>query len=268
MSKKTRAEEAREQALRLRAEQERAARRQRVLAITLTVVGLAVVGGLVAFILSQQAPAPRDFSDVEDPLSEVTAPATATDEGGIPVGADGAAGGSDPDAVPVTVYLDFMCPACGAFEQQAGPVLDEMRENGEILVEYRPVAILDGQSRGTRFSTRAGAAAGLVADQSPEAFADFVAAMYANQPQEGTEGLSDEQIAEIARQAGVSEDVASTIADGGHMTGPFADWVSALTVVALREQAPFGTPTVLVDGERLDSWAPEQIQAAVAEAQG
>lgn len=268
MSKSTRAEEARAQAQRLREEQERAAKRQRVMAITLVVVGLVVVGGLVAWILSQQPESRRDFTDVAEPLAEVTMPATASAEGGIPVAQSGVAGEDPADAVEVAVYLDFMCPACGEFERMSGPTLAELRQAGDVVVEYRPIAILDGASRGTEFSSRAAAATGYVADQAPEHVVAFIDAMFVNQPAQNTSGLSDEDMARIAREAGVPDDVAAGIEDGTYFLGEegFADWATALTVQASRDLDPIGTPTIVVDGASLERWDPASLTAAVDEA--
>jgi protein-disulfide isomerase len=278
MSKPTKAQrrdDARTQAQRLREEQQKAARRQRTIAISLLVVGLLVLGGVVAWILSNQPEPPPDFAEIEDPLGSVSAPATANDEGGIPVGQEGVAGDATAGdgAVEVVVYSDYMCPICGMFEEINGPTLDELRENGEIVVEYRPVSILDRTSQGSQFSTRAATAAGLVADQAPEQFVAFNTAMFANQPEEGTEGLSDEQIADLAREAGVDEAVAAQIADGSYLEGDasFSPWVAAATEEATRAfPEGFGTPTILVDGENLSDlevdWRIEGALAGAIEA--
>lgn len=273
--KTVRREEARSQAVRLKAAQEQAARRQRTLAIVLLTVGLLVVGSVVAFILMNQPEPAPDLSSVEDPLGSVSAPATANDAGGIQVGADGVAGGAEdsPETVVVAVYADYMCPVCGAFEATNGPVLTELREAGEVVVEYRPVSILDRTSQGAQYSTRAAAAAALVADRAPAAFVTFNDLLFANQPAEGTTGLSDERIAELATQAGAPDEVASSIVEGSHMSGAgsFADWVAAATEQATRDFAPqFGTPTILIDGEKLEvDWRVEgALAAAVEEARG
>src|SRR5665647_3265056 len=115
-------------------------------------------------------PAPAPLSDVAD------GPRGSTGSGGIPVGPEGVAGavhGAAPGAVVVSVYVDYMCPYCGQFEQVNGPILDQLRGEGTIVVEYHPVSILDEASLGTAYSTRAAAAAALVADQAPEAFVAF-----------------------------------------------------------------------------------------------
>ena len=276
-TKAERRDEARIQAERLREEQQRTARRQRTIAISLVVVGLLVVGAIVAWILSNQPEPAPDLSTVEDPLGSVSAPATANDEGGIPVGGDGVAGGTgEADAVEVVVYSDFMCPVCSMFEETNGAALTQLREDGDIVLEYRPVSILDRTSQGAQYSTRAATAAAFVADQDPAAFVAFNEAMFANQPEEGTQGLTDEQIADLARDAGVQEDVAAAIADGSYFTGDasFAPWVAASTEQATRDFPDgFGTPTILIDGENIadlevDWRVPGALATAIESARG
>ena len=205
------------------------------------VVALLVFGGIVFYIVqSSQIPALDDDGAVVPAGSN-------TETGGIPVGTSGVVGQDVPEDAPqVDVYLDFMCPICGRFESTNGEDLAELREGGDIVLSYHPVSILDGYSSGTDFSTRAANAAATVADAAPESFVAFVDAMFANQPQEGTAGLSDEQIEQIAVEAGVPEDVAATLDDG-----IFTKWVIAATDVASQDGMA-GTPTVIVDGEVLD----------------
>jgi len=107
-----------------------------------------------------------------------------------------------------------------------------------------------------------------VADRAPDAFQDFHAGLLAGQPDEGTAGLSDAQIADVARAAGVPADVAAEIADGG--ASQFAGWVAAATGTATGDPAlegprGFGTPTIVIDGERWEGdWTdPQALPRAV-----
>lgn len=253
-TKAVRRDEARAEALRLREEQQKTARRQRTIAVGALVVGLAVVATVVAVILGQGKSASLD---------DVAAPPGATASGGIPVGADGIAGttdGSADDATTVTLYSDFMCPVCGAFESLNGPVLDEYRERGDIVVEYHPVSILDRASAGTAYSTRAANAAAVVAEQAPEAFVAFMTALFTDQPAENTAGLSDDEIAQRAVDAGVPADVAATFVDG-----KFTDWVTASTDQASKDLGQLGTPTILIDGKNLtDLQVDWRVEGALA----
>src|SRR5690606_35380836 len=128
------------------------------------------------------------------------------DEVSIPVGS--------PDApVTVSVYFDYMCPACGRFEEANSAELDRMVEEAEALVELRPISFLDRTSQGTEFSTRAANALATVTAESPQHAWAFHQAMFENQPQEGTGGLNDARIAEIAQDAGVPEEVTDLFED-------------------------------------------------------
>ena len=222
-------------------------------------------------------PAPPPKADpVPAPLSDLAdGPQGSTGSGAIPVGQAGVAGtvdGAAPDAVVVSVYADYMCPYCGLFEQVNGPTLDQLRGDGTIVVEYHPVAILDGASLGTAYSTRAAAAAALVADQAPETFIAFNTALFATQPAENTAGLTDAEIATSARGAGVPEAVASTIESGAYLAGQgsFVNWVGAATDRAAQDLGQLATPTVLIDGEPLtvDWTVPGALAQAIADARG
>jgi len=266
-----RRQEARAAAERLRAEQARAARRSRTIAIAVLAACVVLFGVVVAVILTS---GDGDGDTATAPsLAEVDAPGGATAAGAIPVGPDGVAGttdGADPDAVVVSVYADYMCPFCGLFEETNGDALDEMREAGEVVVEYHPVSILDRLSSGTEYSTRAATAAALVADRSQAAFVAFNDALYAAQPEENSEGLTDAQIADIAAGAGADDPVVEAIADGSYLTGPdsFSPWVAALTEQAGQDLDQLATPAILLDGVQLDveehDWRqPGQLAEAV-----
>ena len=209
-------------------------RRTTLMIVAGSVVGLALFAALVVFIVNQgKVPSLGDEGS--------TSPAAADATGGIPVGSGGVVGEDVPtDAVRVDVYLDFMCPICNVFEQTNADDLDALREAGTIQLYYHPISILDRYSSGTSFSTRSAGAAGVVADQAPAAFHDFVNAMFANQPEENSSGLSDEEITQIAIDAGVPADVAGSLADDD-----FKKWATAATEQASVDGMQ-GTPTVRI----------------------
>lgn len=268
--------------------------RARLVALVLACVGvLGLVGVAVAYLADDPAPVPgieQGAGDVVEqpgpqeepagaaggeaapaPTITATRPAGSTANGGIVVGRDGVAGAEVPDdAVVVAVYLDFMCPYCAAFEQVNGEMLADLRADGTAVVEYHLVSILDRFSNGTAYSTRAATAAALVADQAPELFDLFTTALFVVQPAENTEGLSDSQIADVARRVGVPDAVADAIESGEYVRGAdsFARWVGEATAVASYGSERFGTPTIIIDGEVLDprvhDWTvPGQLELAI-----
>ena len=98
----------------------------------------------------------------------------------------------------VDTYVDFMCPICNSFEQAYGPTLQQLADEGTITLNIHPISILDAQSQGTQYSTRAANAAYCVAVDDPANVPAFVTAMYAQQPREQTAGLDDATLATIA----------------------------------------------------------------------
>lgn len=260
-TKAQRRDAARAEALELQKKQQAREKRNRVLVLgglALAVIALGVAIWLI-FAEGQKTPMER----VEN------IPAGVVDQTGIPVGADGAAGTENEGAKTLDVYVDYMCPICGQFEQLNGASITEMREAGDVTLIVHPVAILDRASQGTEYSTRAAASAAWVADRAPEQFNAYHEALFANQPEEQSPGLTDEQLGQIAEGAGVPADVAAGIADGD-AADTYEEWVGAATGVAgddpdvvNPETGGLGTPTVLVDGERFAGW---QTVGALTEA--
>ncbi|MGW6005695.1 DsbA family protein [Oerskovia enterophila] len=273
-TKADRRDAARAEALALREAQAKRDKRNRAITIGALVGGLAVLIGafLWVFIPAMNQKEAR----VAEPLTGVTAPSTANDTGGISIGAEGAAGTSTDGAVEIGVYLDYMCPICGDFEEINGATLDQLREAGDVNVVLHPVAILDRMANAQQFSTRSAAAAAYVAEHAPEQLNAFNSAMFANQPEENKETLTDQQIAEIAKTAGVPADVADGIA-AGKAVKEFGDWVEGATTLTTQnpdlanpQSGGFGTPTITIDGERWDgNWGdPAALPAAVEAAKG
>lgn len=156
-------------------------------------------------------------------------------------------------------YIDFMCPVCNQFEQVFGAEIQGLVDDGAITHGIHPISILDGQSRGTEFSTRAANAMYCVAVADADASVPFMNAMFAGQPQEGTSGLTDDEILEIAASAGV------TGIDACVDDGTYADYVTAITQDTPVQPGAggIGTPTIAVNGEVIaNSTLPEPGQLA------
>ncbi|MEW1975194.1 MULTISPECIES: thioredoxin domain-containing protein [Microbacterium] len=197
--------------------------------ISIAVVVVLVALGALVVILNNQANDPG------------TAPQSAivNEETGAIVFGDG--------EDTVDTYVDFMCPICGDFEQSYGEQLQTAAANGDITLNIHPVSILNRLSQNTEFSTRAGSAMYCVAAEAPDSTLDFFNSMFANQPEENSAGLSDDELAALAEEAGAGA-AAECIADGTYM-----DFVDAQTDAHDIQ----GTPTVEVNGKRLDLQAGE-----------
>ena len=143
-------------------------------------------------------------------------------------------------------YIDFMCPVCNQFEQAYGEAIQGLVDDGTITLEHPPDR--DPRPRSRRApSTRPAPRTRCTASPRPTATAavPFMQAMFANQPQEGTPGLTDDQILAIAAAAGVDRD-RRCVNDG-----EYSEYVTAMT-----EKTPvapgatgIGTPTIAINGE-------------------
>lgn len=274
-TKAQRREDARAKALEMRLEQERKARRTRLIAIGGLVAAVLVLGSVIFVIVRQGQANIEAYGNVvfaggtENAVlpgfDELETPDTADDAGGIPVSAAGV-GERGEDDVVVEVYFDFMCPYCGQFDAANGRELDRLAEQDGVTIVYKSISFLDGTSQGTYFSTRAANAAAIVADEAPEQYTAFMQALFANQPEEGTSGLKDKRIAEIAVEAGVPQAVADSFTttvtgtfevadeDGEKESRDgewrrFAPFVAATTQQAGVDLGKITTPTVRIDGK-------------------
>jgi coenzyme F420-dependent glucose-6-phosphate dehydrogenase len=109
--------------------------------------------------------------------------------------------GPDDAPVVVTVYEDPMCPYCGLFEQTSAETLKQYAADGSVQVRYHLVSFLDDAST-SGYSTRAANAVGVVLDTSgPEVAAKFHEAIFVNQPEEGSAGISDDELIDLAVEA-------------------------------------------------------------------
>lgn len=249
-SKADRREAARAEALKLRDEAKRREKRNRMLAIGGLTAAVAVLVVAVILILGQEAkPIAYRGSEPLD-ISQVTTPSAANDKGGIPVGTDRVAGSTvEGDAVVVEVVYDYQCPHCATFEAANHADIASLLESGNVQFIFRPVSFMDYASNGKEFSTRASNAAAVVADRSPEYFLDFHGALFANQPTGN--GLTDDDIADIAREVGVPQETIEEFTTTAPSSDErvFSRWIAAATEL-VSDELGLATPTIIVDGQR------------------
>lgn len=175
----------------------------------------------------------------------------------VPAGASAEGDGVVVGAGPVTIdaYIDFQCPYCKQFEEVAGPALDRLLADGVININYHPMAFLDRLST-NHYSSRASSASGCAADAGR--FKEYARALFAHQPPEGGPGLTDEQLVEVGRSAGLADPGFARCVAGHAYLG----WAAYVTFVASRRGVS-ATPTVLVEGMAVPA-NPRAIIEAVA----
>jgi protein-disulfide isomerase len=166
--------------------------------------------------------------------------------------------GSDEPKAVLSLYEDFLCPACGNFEKNFGPTVNKLIDTGAVAADYYMVSILDKQGQG--YSSRASNAAYCVADASTDAFRRFHAALYAQQPEEGVGPFPDNsRLIEVARQAGVAGDVPKCI--NGDKYTEMAKGLAKATNVS-------STPTIRINGQDYSPSTPDALIAKIKEIVG
>ncbi len=213
----------------LRAEQQRAEKRRRLLMIGgVAALFLVIVGGaIVVTVLNKE---------------EVDAPAAGESEYGVTIG--------DPEADhTVVIYEDFLCPFCGQLEAQTSEQLAELAADGKVFVDYRPFDLLS--SSFGDYPVRAANAFAVVLEESgAEAAKELHDLLYDNQPAEGGPYPSDDDLVDLAVEAGAEE---ADVREGIESLA-MEDWVTGATKAA-QDANVEGTPTVLLDGEQVTGYS-------------
>ena len=225
-----------------RAEQARRERNRRYLLIGSVLLGLLIVV-VGAFVVQSQRSTVGETPD--------RVPRGVTDGYGVVVGEASA-------PTTLTVYEDFQCPACRDFEEATGDELRAAVAAGKVKIDYRMVSFLDRASA-NEYSSRALNAAAVVLDTSGEdVFAEFHRALFENQPEEGTAGPTNDELVDVAVEAGARESDVRAGIEGG----TFAQW-AANAQAQMSEAGVAGTPTLFVDGEKAGDTLEDSIDAAL-----
>jgi len=163
---------------------------------------------------------------------------------------------TDPDGQPTVVlslYEDSLCPYCRKFEHTFGATVDKLIDTGAVAADYYMVAILDRPNRD--YSSRAGAAAYCVADESIDTFRRFHAALYTHQPAETAPSFPDNAaLIDLARQAGAGDATADCI-NADTYTGMVSGMADATNVEH--------TPTVRINGQDYELSTPDALVASI-----
>ncbi|SDL21738.1 thioredoxin domain-containing protein [Streptomyces indicus] len=236
-SKKDQQRAARE---RLRAERDAAARkakvRGRLLVSTAVVAALAVVGGAAWYIARPSA----DAAAAEGPLVR---PAHTTGADGVVV-PYGKAGSEH----VLSIWLDPRCPYCAGVETGLGKTMKQQADAGTYRIEYHFASFLDG-SLGGKGSKRALNALGAAVNESPEKFMEYLNVLYANHPEKETDDKfgSTATLLELADQV---EGLRTPAFNKAVKELTYMPWVEKVSQ-QFYEQDINGTPTVLIDGKKI-----------------
>ncbi|MFJ4780941.1 DsbA family protein [Streptomyces sp. NPDC088762] len=236
-------------------------KRRRTLIVSAAVVGvlgLAAVVGLIA--------ANTGKSDKAAKEGPVVAPSGATGKDALAIRT-----GKDEAKSTLTVWEDFRCPACKAFEENYRATIHDLEAKGLLKVDYHLVTLIDGNMGGSGSLKGANAAA---CAQDAGKFSAYHDVLFQNQPQETDDAYAKN--AKLLELAGKVEGLdtpafRSCVEDGTHNS-----WVGK-SQEAFRAGKFRGTPTVLLNGKDIfsDQANPvtpqklkEQVEAAAKGASG
>lgn len=256
LSKNQRREAAREKARTLRDSQKKKERRSRfAVQGGIAIVVLAIAAVVVIVLVNSIRPpssGPRNMlSDgikIGQGFKAVSTAALKPNQNPVPNKT------SSTEGIDIKIYLDYHCSVCGAFESTNAAQIKTWVASGAVTAEIHPIAILDNASLGKKYSTRAADAAACVANYSPNDFFDFSALLFANQPKENTDGLSDAQMVSLVKKTKSTSvpSITRCINDESYKS-----WVTSATNRATAGPIPgsnvskiSGTPTVLINGKK------------------
>jgi protein-disulfide isomerase len=257
-NKRDRREEAREHARIMREEAAKKAKRRKFVVQGSVIVGILAVLAIVGVFVFNGVNAANNVANPKNMLSGGILLNTSTQAVTTPAIAKGAQATPttqklDGQTAHIVTYVDYQCPICLQFEQANTDQIKQWMADGQATLEIHPVAILDSTSN-KKYSTRAAAAASCVANYQPDKFFDINTAFYANQPDEQTGGgLTNAKILEIFKGAGVSSKQITDCVNDQR----FAPFITNQTKAAVSNpdlanptNGGFGTPTVIVNGQR------------------
>ncbi|MFF4340599.1 DsbA family protein [Kitasatospora sp. NPDC001540] len=147
----------------------------------------------------------------------------------------------------LSVYEDFRCPVCRAFETSAGKSVQQLADQGDYKIEYHLATFLDN-NLGGKGSRTALAAAGAALNEGVDKFKAFHDVLYANQPAESEDGFGDvNHLLDLAGQVpGLKTDAFTKAVTEGTYKG----WAAKVST-AFNRSGVSGTPTVELDGKTL-----------------
>lgn len=228
-----------------------AAKRRRKILTWIGVAAAMVLAVVVGLIVGSNSPDAAQDGSSDASVAAGFPESTLTDDGVVMVAADAT------DPVRVELYVDLQCPACKEYEGRVADTLERLVIDGQVELLVHPIAILD-RSSSTQYSSRAGAAVACAAEDGR--YWQYQKLLYAEQPPEGGDGLTEERLIELGTQVGLPSSFAECVTSDAQ-----ADWIAQSTETA-RQDGIASTPTVLVAGEQLTGGASADLETAVAAA--
>lgn len=164
----------------------------------------------------------------------------------------------DADATAtLDIYADFLCPACGVFEERWGSELLERANAGALRLRVHLVPMLTELSDPPGYSLEAANAAVCAADHGK--FTPFHDSLFADQPDEGARGWDEQQLIKLGRDVGITAPGFADCVRGG----TYDQQLTAEFDRTVQRMPDFSTPTVIGPSGPID-WNSDDWLDAVA----
>ena len=181
-----------------------------------------------------------------------------------PVAVDGVVVAAGQPTAPVTidVYEDFLCPFCERFETRNRDALTVALNEGRVKVNFHALNILDARTTPPGYSTLAANAA--LCAVPAGIWPAYHERLLAEQPAEGSAGLTAAQLSAFGTELGAGPAFTQCVEANGNAAAITAASESAAANPALQTDGQFGTPTIAVDGRKIDVSDSDWLQSALA----
>jgi protein-disulfide isomerase len=159
-----------------------------------------------------------------------------------------------PDSAPVkiTLYEDFHCPHCAAFEEEFGPTITAAQNKGTAAIELYPMAFIDAGSY---------AAANAVACAAEAGFGQaYYLGLFANHTLTWNDGQLVALAGKVTTNPGARFNTCVT-------TDAHKDWVDSINAAADANKVT-ETPTMFLDSQPVDiaTLTPKTLQSMIDKA--
>jgi protein-disulfide isomerase len=253
MSKAARERSARERLAAERKRQDARAKQRRLLGIVVgAVVAVALVVVVTVIVLDQRGKRDQQAAAYTGPQAPVTRAA----DGSIEMAKAGVT------APLLEVFEDFQCPACKQFEEATGKTIKELAAEGKVKVVYRPFHLFGEQRDPIKTNSLRSAAAALCVPA--DKWLSYHDALFKFQPAEGSEGFAPKDLVAWGKDVGVTDPNFDKCVEDQQKKPQ----VDAMTKYALDTRKVTGTPSVFLDGRKLENEIgdPDSLRKAVADA--
>jgi protein-disulfide isomerase len=157
---------------------------------------------------------------------------------------------------------DYLCPYCERLENRSGGDITTALNEGKVKVNYHALNILQDRSTPPGYSTLAANAA--LCAVPAGIWPAFHARLFAEQPAEGSAGLTAAQLTQIGADLGAGQGFGACVDANAQAPAIRAATEAAVSDPGLQTDGQFGTPTVALGGRKIDLSSSDWLSQVLA----